>query len=32
VIEVGVPAGGGGVPVNPANKYGVTGYLVDVSP
>lgn len=32
VLELGVPAGAGGIPANAANKYGVTGYLVDVLP
>jgi hypothetical protein len=32
VLELGVPAGAGGIPVDPTNKFGATGYLVDVLP
>jgi hypothetical protein len=32
VIEMGVPAGAGGITVDGANRFGVTGYLVDVTP
>lgn len=32
VLELGVPASAGGIPANPANRHGVTGYLVDVLP
>ena len=31
-LELGVPAGAGGIPANGFNRYGVTGYLVDVLP
>jgi hypothetical protein len=32
VLEMGVPAGAGGINDNLANRFGVTGYLVDVLP
>lgn len=32
VLEMGVPAGAGGINDNSANRFGVTGYLVDVLP
>ena len=31
-VEIGVPAGSGGVNADPRNRFGVTGYLVDVTP
>jgi hypothetical protein len=31
-VEIGVPAGAGGVYADPRNRFGVTGYLVDVTP
>ena len=32
VLELGVPVSTGGIPANGFNRYGVTGYLVDVLP
>ena len=32
VLEMGIPAGSGGISDNAGNKFGVTGYLVDVLP